>query len=204
VVSIEQQLLWLEASREHPLAPLIVVAVFIASGFVAAPLSAVMVPTMVLFGPIEGSFWTLIGATASAALFFHLGAGGSGIAERLGARVPVGDRMHCFLEGNGIVAVAVARNLPLAPYPLVNLALGASPVTFRHFMIGNFIGLLPWVVLYALAGAQILSFLAVPSVGSLAWAGVGLVCIFGATIAAARGASVLFGRYQPSDHKADS
>jgi uncharacterized membrane protein YdjX (TVP38/TMEM64 family) len=183
---------------------LIVVAVFVASGFVAAPLSAVMMPTMVLFGPIEGSLWTIVGATASAALFFHLGAGGSAFAERFGARLPVGDRMRRFLESNGIVAVAVARNLPLAPYPLVNLALGASPVTFRHFMIGNSIGLLPWVALYAVAGAQILNLLAAPRASALAWAVLGLVCIVGATIAAARGASLLLGRYQPSDHKADS
>jgi hypothetical protein len=71
-------------------------------------------------------------------------------------------------------------------------------------MIGNSIGLLPWVALYALAGAQILNLLAAPSMSALAWAVLGLLCIVGATIAAARGASLLLGRNQPSNPEADS
>jgi uncharacterized membrane protein YdjX (TVP38/TMEM64 family) len=197
--SLEQHLLWLEASRNHPLAPVIVIAVFVMSGFVAAPLSAVMVPTIVVFGPLEGSLWTVVGATASAAIFFHLGATGSTLAGRLGARLPIGDRLGAFLEDNGIVAVAVARNLPLAPYPVVNLALGASPVGFAEFMIGNLIGLLPWVALYALTGAQVLAFLAAPSVASLVWAGLAILCIVGATLAAARAASLILNRRRTPD-----
>jgi uncharacterized membrane protein YdjX (TVP38/TMEM64 family) len=185
---------WLEAGRDHPAAPLLVIAVFLASGFVAAPLSAVMVPTMVLFGPLEGSAWTFLGATASAALFFKLGAGGSALGRRLGAGIPADGRLARLLASDGILAVAAARNLPLAPYPVVNLALGALPLRFADFMIGNTIGLAPWVLLYALTGARLRALVVAPSVAGAAWAALAVAAVAGTSLGAARLATRFLGR----------
>jgi len=196
--------LWLEAARTHPAAPLLVVALFIASGFVAAPLTVVMVPVFVVFGPLEGALWTLIGATASAALFFHLGASGSAIATRLGARFSEGGRLARLLARDGILAVAVARNLPLPPYPIVNLALGALPLRFSDFLIGNTIGLLPWLALYAVFGAQLRAFIAAPSVGGAVWTGVGIACVTGASFGGARLAAGWLARRRPTSKPSGS
>ena len=46
----------LEAAEGHPLAPLLVIVAFVASGFVAAPLSLVMIPTIVVFGLFVDGF----------------------------------------------------------------------------------------------------------------------------------------------------
>jgi phospholipase D1/2 len=176
----------------------LVIAVFVTTGFVAAPLTAVMVPTIVVLGPLHGSLWTLVGATASGALFFWLGARGSALAGRLGARPALKDRVTRLLEGNGILAVALARNLPLAPYPIVNLALGASPLRLPDFLVGNLLGLLPWVALYAAAGAELRPLLESPSPRSLVVAGISIACLVVVAAAARRLATRLLARPRPT------
>ncbi len=153
--SQEALLAWLDATQSHPAGPLAMVAAFVASGFVGAPLTLLMVPTIAIFGPAVGSLIILIGSTLAGALFFELGAGGAGIARRLGLPNLDRSRLAPLLEKNGIVAVAIARNVPVAPYPVVNLAFGASPVRLVDFLIGNTIGLAPWIALYAFAGEQL-------------------------------------------------
>jgi uncharacterized membrane protein YdjX (TVP38/TMEM64 family) len=190
---------WLENSADHPSAPVLVVAAFVASGFVAAPLSAIMVPTILVFGPLHGSLWTLVGATASGALFFLLGARGGHLAERLAPRPIVGARLRHFLDTNGVLAVAMARLMPIAPYPIVNLALGASRLRLVDFLVGNLLGLLPWVILYAATGAQVRGLLAAPNPRTVLTAAFAVACLAAVSLAIAHGASRLFNRFRPTD-----
>lgn len=184
---------WIEAAQGHPLGPLVVLAAFLVSGFVAAPLTLVMLPTIVIYGPLGGGVLTMVGATLAGALFFQLGARGAGLAARLGAADLERGKLAPLLRRNGIVAVAIARNVPVAPYPIVNFAFGASPVRFRDFLIGNTIGLLPWVVLYSLTGDQLRELAADPSPGRLAL----LALCIAALIALAALVGKLFRQYAP-------
>lgn len=49
------------------------------------------------------------------------------------------------LEHSGVVTVLVLRQTPI-PFMATNLVCGASPITWRQFLVGHFIGLLPGVV----------------------------------------------------------
>lgn len=49
------------------------------------------------------------------------------------------------LERSGILTVLVLRQTPI-PFMATNLVCGASPITWRQFLIGHFIGLLPGVL----------------------------------------------------------
>jgi phospholipase D1/2 len=166
---------WLETAADHPLSPLLVIGVFIASGFVAAPLSVVMIPTIVIYGPVFGSLWTVIGASLAGGLFFWLGSRGADLADRFRGKTADRSRIGDLMERNGIVAVAIARNLPLGPYPLVNLALGASPVSLPQFLVGNAIGLTPWILVYAITGSEVKALLSNPS--PEAWMRLGLTLV---------------------------
>jgi uncharacterized membrane protein YdjX (TVP38/TMEM64 family) len=161
--STDRLVAWLEAAAEHPLSPLIVIAVFVASGFVAAPLSLIMVPTIVVYGPYLGSLWTVVGASLAGALFFWLGSRGADLAARFGRAKTDRRGLSKLVERNGVAAVAIARNLPLGPYPVVNLALGASPITLPQFLAGNLIGLTPWIAVYAITGAELRTLLSEPT-----------------------------------------
>jgi len=167
-----------EAVRGHPLAPLLVVLAYVVGGFLVVPLSALMVATVATFGPWPGAAYTLVGAVASAAALYGVGrALGRGTVERLLAGRA--RRIAKRVAGRGVLAVALLRNLPIAPYSVVNLALGASPVGFGSLVLGTALGLLPGVVALAVVGESVIRAVRHPSVGSIALvlAGVAVVTV---------------------------
>lgn len=56
-------------------------------------------------------------------------------------------RVHRELEAGGVWATVILRQLPL-PFVGVNVAAGASPLTWRAWALGNVLGLLPNVLVY--------------------------------------------------------
>lgn len=67
------------------------------------------------------------------------------------------------LRGRGLISVAVIRNLPVAPYLVVNMALGLAGVGWRDYLVGTLIGMLPGVALLCLLGTTLGALLADPS-----------------------------------------
>jgi phospholipase D1/2 len=53
------------------------------------------------------------------------------------------NRISMLLQHRGIVAVALVRFVPIAPYQVVNVVMGAMRVKLRDFVIGTFLGMLP-------------------------------------------------------------
>ncbi len=58
------------------------------------------------------------------------------------------------LEQGGVLTTVLVRHLPL-PFLLVNLAGGASPISFRHWVWGNAIGLVPNCLVYTQLAAAL-------------------------------------------------
>ena len=47
------------------------------------------------------------------------------------------------MEQRGLIAVTAVRLVPIAPFPVVNVTMGALRVKLTHFVLGTFIGMLP-------------------------------------------------------------
>ena len=58
--------------------------------------------------------------------------------------------MNRYLKRHGILAMALVRNLPVAPYSLVNLIAGAVSIKLSDFLVGSFIGMLPGITVITL------------------------------------------------------
>jgi uncharacterized membrane protein YdjX (TVP38/TMEM64 family) len=157
----------METLATLPVAPLWFVAAFILAGLVAVPLSVLVVATAAALGAMEGAAVSWVGGMASGLVMFVigrligrrvfdsvLGRGGRRIAERIATR--------------GVLAVAIVRNLPVAPFSAVNLAAGASPVSTRDFVLGTAIGLVPGIVMLTLVGDRLMDALRSPSPANLA------------------------------------
>lgn len=173
------------ALRDLPAAPLVAIAAYVVGGLVVVPVSLLMLATVVAFGPLLGAAYALAGALASAATLFAIGRllGREPLDRLLGERARrVADR----LAAHGVLAVAVLRNLPVAPYSVVNLVAGASPLRFLDYMLGTAIGFVPGLVAIALLGETVDSFLRDPSWGTLG--------ILAGVVAALVGAAVVVGR----------
>jgi uncharacterized membrane protein YdjX (TVP38/TMEM64 family) len=84
------------------------------------------------------------------------------------------------LEGRGIVAVALIRKIPIAPFTIVNMLIGSSSVPYREFIVGTMLGMLPGIAAFALVGERIVGLFRDPTplnialvAGAIAlWAGV--------------------------------
>jgi uncharacterized membrane protein YdjX (TVP38/TMEM64 family) len=59
------------------------------------------------------------------------------------------------LSGRGLLAVAVLRNVPVAPFAVMNIACGVTSVSWRAYLAGTLLGMAPGVVLLAIFGAEL-------------------------------------------------
>jgi uncharacterized membrane protein YdjX (TVP38/TMEM64 family) len=147
-------------------APFVIVGAFVVGGLVLFPVTVLIAVTAAALGPWLGIGSATIGVLASASLLYGIGhaVGIATVQRLLGPRLR---RIQRRIIGNGIISVALARMLPLAPFSLVNLAAGASGLRYFDFIIGTVLGMAPGLVAMSIFGTQIADILHQPS-----WSGV--------------------------------
>jgi len=82
---------------------------------------------------------------------------GSGALSALGS-VGGGEGVTRFMGligRNGFMASLIVRLVPSAPFIVVNMAAGVTPMRFLHFLAGTAIGIIPKIALTAFAGNSI-------------------------------------------------
>jgi uncharacterized membrane protein YdjX (TVP38/TMEM64 family) len=157
----------MESLAAVPGAHVLFVAAFVVAGFVAVPLSVLIVTTAAALGPVEGAIVSWIGGMASGVAVFLVGR----ITGRRAFQALVRGDARAVVDritDRGTLAVALIRNVPVAPYSVVNLAAGASPVRLRDFTVGTAIGLLPGVAMLTMVGDRLMRALRSPGAGNLA------------------------------------
>lgn len=170
---------WLAAAR-GPWSLPVAVAAFAALAFVGTPQIVLIAAAVVAFGPLTGGAYSWIGTMVSALVGFYLGrAAGARVLERFS-----GDGVRRFMRlvgENGFLASLVVRLVPSAPFIVVNMAAGVTPMRARDFVAGTGVGIVPKIVLTAFAGASILQLMrgeigrhgfAIAAVGAL-WLAIG-------------------------------
>lgn len=170
---------WLAAAR-GPWSLPVAVAAFAALAFIGTPQIVLIAAAVVAFGPVAGATYSWIGTMVSALVGFYLGrAAGARVLERFSGE---GVRRFMRLVGqNGFLASLVVRLVPSAPFIVVNMAAGVTPMRDRDFVAGTGLGIVPKIVLTAFAGASILQlmrgeigrhWIAIVAVGGL-WLAIG-------------------------------
>lgn len=108
------------------------------------PLTPLVVASAVLLGPWLGFASSMAGALVSAGIGFVVGMlMGGKLLERY-SETKVHD-LSKRLSSRGILAVAVLRMVPIAPYTVVNIVAGASHLKLNRFLIGTAIGMVPGI-----------------------------------------------------------
>ena len=106
-------------------------------------------------------------------------------AQRFVERTPVFSAMDAAVRERGAWMVLLLRVSPLAPYNVVNLALGTTMVSIRDYVMGSMVGALLPMALYVGVGASVSDLAAVWSgeVAAPGWArSLGLIVTAVATI----------------------
>ena len=125
----------------------------------SAVLAAAVVPRTLLalvggavFGWVSGTTYMLLGVTLGAGLAFLVGRllGRPFVRSRMAGRLAEVERA---VSRRALLAVTVARLIPLVPFGISNYLFGASAVRPRTFLLGTVVGAAPATVAYAALGS---------------------------------------------------
>jgi len=156
-----------ENLRDHPLAPLLVLGGYVLAGLLVMPVVVLIAVTGMVFGPWLGALYAVGGSLLSAAVMYGIGrAIGRDLVRRLaGPRI---HRLNRLLGRRGLLAVAIMRLVPIAPFSVVNVVAGASQISLRNFLLGTLLGMTPGIVLTVAFVDSVVEALRRPSAGSIA------------------------------------
>ena len=161
--------------------PLLLMLAFIIGGLVLFPVNVLTAASIIIFGNVLGVVYALIGATLSAILVYEIGHYGG---RHLLKRIP-DSRLHRLsvkLARHGLVAVAVLRIVPVAPYSIVNLMAGASHIRRRDYIVGTILGMTPGTILAALVIDRVLAAINKPQLVNFVWLAVAVLVFAAASL----------------------
>lgn len=122
---------------------------YIVGGFLVIPIVLLIVVTIVAFGPLLGAPAAMAGSLVSALLLFMLGRtlGRYRVRRFIGHRVSQVSRR---LAERGLWGIFMVRLLPIAPFSMVNLVAGVTPLSLRNFILGTVLGMTPGILVTSL------------------------------------------------------
>ena len=164
-VNLDSMIHFAQSLEDLPFTPLAIIATYVAAGLLVVPVMLLIAVTGIVFGPLQGSLYALVGTLASALVTYGLGhwLGHDTVRRVLGARA---NRLSQRIAARGIVAMMVVRVLPIAPFSVVNVVAGASHIRLRDFAIGTALGMLPGIIITVTFVHQLAAAVRRPSVGS--------------------------------------
>lgn len=147
---------WLAGFRQGPWGLVAAIVVFTVSAFFGAPQFILIAACVVAFGPWFGFLYSWVATVVSAGVTYWLGRGPTArLLERHGGRT-VG-RLTRFVGKNAFYASFMIRNVPSAPFIVVNMAFGAARASFPGFLAGCALGVLPKTALVAFFGGSFMT-----------------------------------------------
>jgi len=145
---------WIERLNSNPWAGPMVVAAFLVGSLVVFPVTALIAATGVALGPLDGLLWALIGSMIAAILNYAFArvVPAEVLDEWIGPWIR---RLGMRFNRSGIVSVMIARNIPIAPFTLVNVVAGAANIRFRDYVLGTLLGMGPMIAALTVLGDRL-------------------------------------------------
>lgn len=136
--------------------PLVFILICAARGVLFIPCGLLSALGGMLFGPLPGTIFTLIGLTAGSFITFCLARGfGKSWAQRvLGHRY---DMYEGYISRDSFYSIFLMRVVPILPFDAVSCIAGMSRARADKFILATLIGSLPGVFIYVFFGDSIRS-----------------------------------------------
>ena len=159
--------------RHSPLGPVVTTAAFLVGSLLFVPVTLLVIATGLAFGPWLGFAYASIGLLAGSLAGYFAGRrlGRERIRRLAGRRL---NRVRERLTRHGVLAVALLRMVPVAPFTVVNLVAGMSQVSLRDFTLGTLVGAAPGLFLMTVFASGIVAAARAPS-----WWNVAVTLVFG-------------------------
>lgn len=156
---------WAGALRDSPARHFYLLGAYIIGSLLLVPVTAMILVTAIVFGPVAGSLYSIVGSLAGAVVTYAIGwLLGQDLVRKI-----AGPRWR-HLEGKigqtGVIAVAALRLLPIAPFTVVNIVSGAFNVPLLDYILGSLLGLVPGILVTNLFAHQFASAIRNPGLGT--------------------------------------
>jgi len=158
-------------------APLLVVLAYTPASFIMFPRWIITMTAVLAFGPWHGLVYAFAGVIIAGICTFLPGR----MVSRDTIRRLAGKRLKPlthFTERKGLVAVTILRLMPIAPFPIVNLVMGAMRVKLWHFVVGTIIGMMPGMLAATVLSEQLAAALEDPTRVNFWLVGAAVLVIF--------------------------
>ncbi|RKU00197.1 hypothetical protein C7H84_27435 [Burkholderia sp. Nafp2/4-1b] len=155
-------------AAQLPGAPVLLLAGYVVAATLSVPITLLITVTGLVFGAWPGLAYAAVGTMVAAAATYWIGRwlGRDAVRRLAGGRA---NRLSEHIGRRGVVAMAVLRLLPIAPFTIVNLVAGASHIGLRDYLIGTALGMLPGIVLTVTFAHQLTAAFSHPGPGAFAW-----------------------------------
>lgn len=142
IVTAENVIGVAESFSRYWWAPLLMVMAYTPASMVMFPRPLITMAAVVVFGPWEGFMYAMTGVVLAGTAGYAAGR----LVHRDTVRRLAGPRLHRLtgvLQRRGLIGVTLVRLVPIAPYLVVNIVMGAMRIRLHHFVLGTFFGMLP-------------------------------------------------------------
>ncbi|HEX7238606.1 MAG TPA: VTT domain-containing protein [Gammaproteobacteria bacterium] len=145
----------IESLAGNPWRVPLVLIIFVVASVLAVPILALIGATVVTLGPVLGFACSAGGTLLAASATFGVGRviGRKPLHRWLGKRV---DTLEQRIAKRGVIAISLIRKVPVAPFTLVNMVLGALGIRFRDFLLGTALGMLPGIAAFAFVSESVI------------------------------------------------
>ena len=158
---------WMGAASGPWSLPLAVGA-FALLAFIGVPQFVLIAAAVVAFGPWRGFAYSWVGTLVSSMVGFYLGRfAGARALETISSQSM--KRFMDMVGRNGFLASLIVRLVPSAPFIVVNMAAGVTPMRVADFAFGTAVGIVPKIALTAFAGSTIVMALKGGGVKHVLW-----------------------------------
>ncbi len=144
-ITVRQLVQWAHLLDNPSVMVPVVVGCYIVAGFLLIPITVLIGATALVLPPLPSFFCALGGSLISAVISYWVGRGlGQGAVQRLaGKRL---GRLNRYLSRQGVLAMMIVRNLPLAPFTVINFFAGTTRIKFSHYVLGTVLGMAPGIL----------------------------------------------------------
>ena len=144
-ITVRQLVQWADMLDNLSIMIPVVVGSYIVAGFLFVPITVLIGATALVLPPWPSFFCALGGSLTSAVISYWVGRGlGQAAVQRLaGKRL---GRLNRYLSRQGVLAMIMVRNLPLAPFTVINFFAGTTHIKFSHYVLGTVLGMAPGIL----------------------------------------------------------
>ena len=121
----------LEQLSSSPLQVPLVLGAFLLGSLIMFPVTVLIAATAIALGPVSGFIWAIVGSLLGASVTYAAGRilGSESLENLLGPWI---NKVSARLKGSGILPVMIIRNIPIAPFTIVNVIAGASTIRLEQ------------------------------------------------------------------------